>query len=149
MIGGGVMRFIVCALWLVAAAAGADTTQDLIGIEQRMTDALARSDARAVAELWSDDLVWIGLSGKTSSKAEQLAGMKPPAPGEAPSIVAVTNNDVKVRLYDKSAVVTVLSTWTTRAPAGERATDYVATHVWREQGGKWQLVTAHVSRVAQ
>ncbi len=143
------MRFVPFALLLVgAAAAAADRTEQLIGIEQQLTAALTRSDADAVAALWADDLVWIGLNGKSSSKAEQLAGMRAPA-SAAPSVVAVTNKDVKVRLYDRSAVVTVLSTWTTKTPAGERATDYVATHVWREQRGEWLLVAAHVSRVAQ
>jgi uncharacterized protein (TIGR02246 family) len=141
------MRRLVCALLLVAAAAAADPTRDLVGLEQRLTDALARSDAEALGALWADDLVWVGLSGKPSSKAEQLAGMKTPA--SVPSVVSVTNKDVKVRLYDRSAVVTVLSTWTTRTPAGERASDYVATHVWSERRGQWRLVSAHISRVAQ
>ena len=145
------MRFVVCALLLAgtAAAGAAERTQELIGLEQRLTDALTRSDADAVGALWADDLVWIGLNGKASSKADQLAGMKAPAAAAAPSVVSVINKDVKVRLYDRSAVVTVLSTWTTRGPAGERATDYVATHVWREQRGQWRLVAAHISRVAQ
>src|SRR5881394_2627435 len=143
------MRFVLAALLLFSAAAtAADRTEQLIGIEQKLTDALTRSDADAVAALWADDLVWIGLNGKSSTKAEQLAGMKAPA-ASAPSVVSVVNKDVKVRLYDRSAVVTVLSTWTTRGPAGERATDYVATHMWREQRGQWRLVAAHISRVAQ
>ena len=143
------MRFVLAALLLFSAAAtAADRTEQLIGIERKLTDALTRSDADAVAALWADDLVWIGLNGKSSTKAEQLAGMKAPA-AAAPSVVSVVNKDVKVRLYDRSAVVTVLSTWTTRGPAGERATDYVATHMWREQGGQWRLVAAHISRVAQ
>jgi uncharacterized protein (TIGR02246 family) len=142
------MRFLLCAVLLVAGSASADVTQDLVALEQRLTDALARSDADAVAALWADDLVWIGLSGKTSSKAEQLANMRAPVSAGAPSIVSVTNKDVEVRLYERSAVVTVLTTWTTRAAAGERATDYVATHVWSEIGGQWRLVSAHISRVA-
>src|SRR5881396_1668123 len=132
------MRLVLAALLLFSAAAtAADRTEQLIGIEQKLTDALTRSDADAVAALWADDLVWIGLNGKSSTKAEQLAGMK--AAAAAPSVASVVNKDVKVRLYDRSAVVTVLSTWTTRGPAGERATDYVATHIWREQRGQWRL----------
>lgn len=141
------MRRLVCALLLVATAALADPTQDLIGLEQKLTEALARSDAESLGALWADDLVWVGLNGKPSSKAEQLAGMKTQA--SAPSVVSVTNKDVKVRLYDRSAVVTVLSTWTTRTPVGERASNYMATHVWSERRGQWRLVSAHISRVAE
>jgi uncharacterized protein (TIGR02246 family) len=141
------MRLALCTL-LLAGAAAADPASDLVRLEEQLTDALARSDAEAVAALWSDDLVWIGLSGKSSSKAEQLAGMRAQPSASAPTVISVLNKDVEVKLYDRAAVVTVLSTWTTQAPAGRPATDYVATHVWRKQRGGWRLVAAHISRVA-
>jgi uncharacterized protein (TIGR02246 family) len=144
------MRLLFIPLLLVAGVVVADTTADLVGLEQRLTDALQRSDVEAVAALWADDLVWVGLSGKQSSKAEQLAGIKAQAaaPGSAPAVVDVVNKDVKVRVYGESAVVTVLSSWTIRTAEGERASDYLATHVWNERGGQWRLVSAHISRVA-
>jgi uncharacterized protein (TIGR02246 family) len=143
------MRFALSGLLLFAAAAAADATSDLVALEQKLTDALVRSDAETIDALWADDLVWVGLNGKPASKAEQLAGMKAQAPPSAPSVLSATNKDVKVRLYGQAAVVTVRSTWTTRTDAGERASDYIATHVWNERGGHWQLVSAHISRVAQ
>src|SRR3954451_8855981 len=102
-------------LLLIVGVARADTTADLIALEQQLTDALQRSDAGVVAALWAEDLVWVGLSGKRSSKAEQLAGMQAQAAtsGSAPAVVRVVNKDVAVRVYGESAVVTVLSTWTT------------------------------------
>jgi uncharacterized protein (TIGR02246 family) len=144
------MRVLFILLLLAAGTAAADATADLVGVEQKLTDALRRSDVDVVAALWADDLVWIGLNGKRSSKAEQLAGMKaqPATPGSAPAVVGVVNKDVKVRVYGESAVVTVLSTWTVRTAEGERASDYLATHVWNERGGQWLLVSAHISRVA-
>ena len=58
------MRLLFSLFLLLAGAAAADTTADLVQIEQKLTDALQRSDVDAVAALWADDLVWIGLSGK-------------------------------------------------------------------------------------
>ena len=142
------MRSLSAALLLICASAAADPTQDLIALEQKLTDALVRSDADAIDALWADDLVWVGLNGKPTTKAEQLAGMRAQTPSSAPSVVAAVNKDVKVRLYGQAAVVTVRSTWTTRTDAGERATEYVATHVWTETRGQWRLVSAHISRVA-
>jgi uncharacterized protein (TIGR02246 family) len=143
--------FFLFALLLSAGTAAPDTAADLVGLEQRLTDALQRSDVDTVAELWADDLVWIGLSGKRSSKAEQIAGMKaqPATQASAPSAVSVVNKDVKVRMYGEAAVVTVLSTWTVRVADGERVSDYLATHVWSKRAGQWRLVSAHISRVAQ
>ena len=122
-----------------------DAAQDLIRLEQQMTDALIRSDAQAIETLWADDLVWIGINGKTSSKAEQLAGMKASAPSSAPALSA-KNNEMKVRIYGDTALVMVRSTWTTRTESLESKSDYTATHVWRKQRGKWKLVSAHISR---
>jgi len=144
------MRVLFILLLLAAGAAAADTTADLVGLEQKLTDALQRSDVDAVAALWADDLVWVGLNGKRSSKEEQLAGMKAQSAtaGSAPAVIGVVNKDLKVRVYGESAVVTVLSAWTVRTADGERASDYLATHVWTERGGQWRLVSAHISRVA-
>jgi uncharacterized protein (TIGR02246 family) len=143
------MRFLLSALLLIGTSAAADPIQDLIALEHKLTEALVRSDADTIDALWADDLVWVGLNGKPATKAEQLAGMKAQAPASSPSVVAAVNKDVKVRLYGQAAVVTVRSTWTTRTDSGERASDYVATHVWNERGGQWRLVSAHISRVAQ
>jgi uncharacterized protein (TIGR02246 family) len=141
------MRFLLSALFLISVAASAGPTEDLTALEEKMTDALVRSDAPVIDTLWADDLVWVGLNGKPATKAEQLAGMKAQAP--ASSALSATNKDVKVRFYGEAAVVTVRSTWTTKTADGERASDYVATHVWNERGGQWRLVSAHISRVAQ
>jgi uncharacterized protein (TIGR02246 family) len=143
------MRFLLSALLLLCTAAAADTTQDLIALEQKLSDALVRSDAATVDALWADDLVWVGLNGKPQTKTEQFAGMRAQAPASAPSAVSAANKDVKVRLYGEAAVVTVRSTWTTRTAEGERASDYLATHVWSRRAGEWRLVSAHISRVAQ
>jgi uncharacterized protein (TIGR02246 family) len=143
------MRYLLIALLLAGTAAAADPTRDLAALEQRMTAALARSDAAAIEALWADDLVWVGLNGKLATKAEQLEGMKAQAPTPAPNALYATNTDVKVHLYGQTAVVIVHSTWTTRTADGERASDYVATHVWNERRGQWRLVAAHISRVAQ
>ncbi|HUL81235.1 MAG TPA: nuclear transport factor 2 family protein, partial [Gammaproteobacteria bacterium] len=74
------MRCLLIALLLAGTAAAADPTRDLAALEQRMTGALARSDAAAIEALWADDLVWVGLNGKLATKAEQLEGMKAQAP---------------------------------------------------------------------
>jgi len=136
---------LLTAVLVTTSTVLSDAAQDLIRLEQQMTDALVRSDAQAIETLWADDLVWIGINGKTSSKAEQLAGMKAPAPSSAPALSA-KNNEMKVRIYGDTALVMVRSTWTTRTESLESKSDYTATHVWRKQRGKWKLVSAHISR---
>jgi len=124
-----------------------DAKQEIVHLEQQLTEALSRSDARAVDALWADDLVWVGPTGRSSSKAEQLAGMRAAA---ASSALTATNKRIDVRIYGTTAVTTVTSTWaSTRAGSGGKHTDYTATHVWNRTGDGWRLVAAHISRLVQ
>jgi ketosteroid isomerase-like protein len=103
-------------------------------------------DLKMIDDLWSDDLVFVFPTGQVSSKAQRLAGMK--APVSAAVVGASTNDDVKVRLYGQTAVVTLLSTWKGRgADNRDFSTRYMTTHVWAKQKGRWRLVSAHVSRI--
>src|SRR5215831_15093053 len=100
---------------------------------------LSVNDANAVEILWSDDLVFVGTDGKTSTKAERLAGMRIAAPSTA-GVIAASNDQVKVRLYGGTAIITLLSTWNVRADNATLNTRYITTHVWAKQRGRWLLV---------
>jgi len=143
------MYSIVGLILFIGTLAAADPKQELIQIEQRLTDALVNLDIRTIDSLWGDDLVFVGLNGRPATKAERLAQMKvPPSPNDA-TVTAVTNDEVKVRVYGQTAVVTLLATWKTRANDRESSDRYMTTHVWTKQRGQWRLVSAHVTRLAK
>jgi ketosteroid isomerase-like protein len=73
-----------------------------------------------------------------------MAGMKA---AKAPGVLTATNKRVEVRIYGATAVVTVVSMWVAGAGSAPKHTDYVATHVWNRQAGRWRLVAAHISRL--
>jgi ketosteroid isomerase-like protein len=136
---------VLCALLCCPFSEAGDATHQIVQLEQQLTEALSRSDARAVDVLWADDLVWVGPNGRSSSKAEQLAAMRADT---ATSALSATNKRVDVRIYGTTAVVTVISTWVnTAAGSDAKHTDYIATHVWNRTGGAWHLVAAHISRL--
>jgi len=116
----------------------------LVELERRMSEALASEDATVLNQLWSDDLIFTSPNGHTSNKTQRLAGQKPSA---QTAQLANTNDEVKVRVYGNTAVVTVLSTWKGKAGTQEFSDQYQATHVWVKQRGRWQLVAAHVTPV--
>ena len=109
----------------------------LVELERQMSEALVLN------RLWSDDLVFTSPNGHVTNKAQRLAGQKPSA---QPAQLANINDEVKVRVYGNTAVVTVLSTWKGKAGTREFSDPYQATHVWVKQHGRWQLVAAHVSQ---
>lgn len=68
------MTFWFSALFIVRVVAAADIVQELVRVEQQLTDALANYDTRTIDRLWADDLVFVGMNGKVSSKFERLSG---------------------------------------------------------------------------
>lgn len=139
--------FFIALLLLAKSAAQTDPVQDLVRLEERLTDALVRLDVRTIDGLWSDDLIFVGTDGKSTTKAERLSRMKGNT-GSSASVSSAMNDEIKVRLYGQAAVVTLLSTWRTRANNREISDRYMTTHLWAKQRGQWRLVSAHVTRLA-
>ena len=118
----------------------------LVELERQLSDALVKQDAVTLDRLWSRDLVFTFPSGTMSDKSKRIAAQKP---SEASAVSTNINDLVKVYMYGKTAVVTVLSTWKGKAGTQEYSEQYQATHVWAKQQGRWQLVAAHVSQVTK
>ena len=130
-----------------AAASKRSLEVQLIELERQLSAALVREDSATLDRLWSNDLIFTFPDGKVSNKAQRLAGQKPAAQPAAQSESANSNDAVKVYLYENTAVVTVLSTWSGKANNQAYSSQFQATHVWAKQQGRWQLVAAHVSAV--
>ena len=141
------MLIFATTLLLVTISLAPDPKEELILLEQRLTDALVRSDVRTIGGLWADDLVFVGTNGKQFSKAERLSGMARPSTSSEATVSSAKNDEVKVRLYGQTAIVTLDSTWVTRTGNREFSNRYMTTHVWIKQRGRWRLVSAHVSNV--
>ena len=103
----------------------------LVELERQLSEALANEDAAVLNRLWSDDLVFTSPNGHMTNKTQRLAGQKPSAQSAQ---LANINDEVKVRVYGNTAVVTVLSTWKGKAGTQEFSDQYQATHVWVKQG---------------
>lgn len=127
--------------------ASSTAERELIELERELSDALIKGDSARLTHLWSDNLVFTFPDGKTSTKAQRLAGIKPSAQPTQATPAANSNDEVKVHLHGNTAVVTVLSTWKGKANNQEFSQQYQATHVWVKQEERWQLVAAHVSQV--
>ena len=144
------MKSIVLAvLLLTKGPEQSGESLNVIRLEQQLSDALVALDLKVINDLWSDDLVFISPAGQVSTKAQRLAGMKAPVQPSDAVVTASTNDDIKVRLYSQTAVVTLLSTWKGKGSDNQAfSTRYITTHVWSKQSGRWRLVSAHVSRLA-
>jgi ketosteroid isomerase-like protein len=150
LIDGGLTTamHLLFLVFFLTIQAQPDPAREIIDLERQLTDALVRLDVVTTEKLWSDDLVFVAPDGKVTSKVQRLTGMKAQIGVTGPAVSSAANDDVKVRIYGETAVVTLLATWRGTANNREFSDTYMTTHVWSKHGGRWLLVSAHVSRVA-
>jgi len=118
---------------------------ELIGLEKEWARAIVGNDAEAIGQYMADDWTIIGSDGSVNDKATFLGLVK----SGALSHDAMESDDMKVRVYGDTAVVT------SRTVSGgkyqgqpfrevERTSD-----VFVRQQGQWRCVLTHLSRIAQ
>ena len=104
------------------------------------------ADAVALDRIYADDFIGVGPSGTVRTKPQVISGF---TSGDL-KFQSITTDEVQVRVYEKTAVETGLSTMVgqDRGKAVPRDTRF--TRVWINQQGHWRLVANHYSiRVRQ
>lgn len=110
-------------------------------------DAFLHQDAKALANLWSDDLVVTNPLNKFVNK-QQVLGMVDSG------FLVITSYDRSieyVRVYGDTVVVAGSETvvWGGKMPNAGKTEHLRFTGVWMKQGGRWQEVARHANIVPQ
>ena len=104
------------------------------------------ADAVALDRIYADDFIGVGPSGTVRTKPQVISDFT----SGTLKFQSITTDDVKVRVYENTAVETGLSTMVgkDKGKAVPRETRF--TRVWIKQTGSWQLVANHYSlRITQ
>ena len=148
-------RILLCTAVLTVAAAPsralAQTAPDgdaaaLAAIEQRLVKAWLAGDGETVASLLAPDWTVIDFAGRTLTRAQVLdEGFA----SKERKIESGSIDEVKVRLFGDTAVVTGRSTFTgsykgERMTVVQRFTDVFV----RVKGGRWQVVASQGTQIA-
>jgi Domain of unknown function (DUF4440) len=151
-------RMMVIALLIVAAASVAfsqskpkadeeeRTRQVLMQLERDIGKANIDSDYAFFDRVEAEEFIFTDAGGGVTNKKQDLEGLKQ-APNPDVKLTAYEVDDMNVRLYDKTAVVTGRVT-TKRLVKGQAITTqnrFTDVFVWRE--GRWQIVAGHSSRI--
>jgi ketosteroid isomerase-like protein len=145
-----VVLLIVLPVLAISQTNGKNANQkgDEQAVRQTINDlsaALERSDVAALDRLYADDYIVTNENGATQSKAERVAAIK----SGALKFESVSFSDITVRVYDDAAVARFRSTSKVQSagtqPLGGdlRVTVTLVKTKWR-----WQVVAAHVTRIA-
>ena len=112
----------------------------------KWADAVRDRDTKTLDKIFETDLIITTFDGKTRGKAEELQILKP---GRAMRTVSINNEDLKVRIFDKTALVTALTrmNFVVGEQVSQAAFRYTAVFV--KQDGRWQLVALQTGRTGK
>ena len=143
-------RFLAQACLVLLAAvfaqakppqSGTAISQTLQAIEQSWIKAENNRDAAAFEQIVADDWIGIEPDGKPQTKAERAASIKAGPGGSA------TISNMKVRVFDDTAVVTGADDEVIMKDGKDVGTHYVWTDVFVKRNRKWQAVASQTSPI--
>ena len=113
----------------------------------KWADAVKDRDQKALDSLFADDLFITDTNGGTRGKKEELQVLKP---SETMKTLSVTNENIAVRIYDKSktAIVTAVVKMIFEISGKQSSMAMRYTSVWEKRKGNWQIVVLQTARIA-
>ena len=124
-------------------AAASSTEQAVRQLFDELVGSYAKNDAAIPARILADDFTFVSPFGAILTKEQRLGEIKPG--GVHFDSYAV--DDVKVRVYGDTAVVTNQSTVAGKLGDQDLSGQYRVTSVFVKKGGNWQLVAAQSTRI--
>jgi ketosteroid isomerase-like protein len=136
--------FITVVILAVAATGVAqkENVDEIIRkLDNERIQAQIHADAVALDRIYADDFIGVGPSGTVRTKPQVISDF---TSGDL-KFQSITTEQVKVRIYENTAVETGLSTMLgqDKGKAVPRETRF--TRVWVKQEGRWRLVANHYS----
>jgi ketosteroid isomerase-like protein len=110
--------------------------EEILKLEKEFAQAIVRNDAEAVGGF---------LDGGAIDKSRFLEVIK----SGALSHEAMDSDDIRVRVYGSTAIVTALTTTKGRFRGQEFTTQERATDVFVKESGRWQCVITQLTRFSK
>ena len=115
-------------------------------LDNERIQAQIHADATALDRIYAADFIGVGPSGTVRTKPQVIADF---TSGNL-KFQSITTDEVKVRVYENTAVETGLSTMDGQDKGKAVPRDTRFTRVWVKQDGRWRLVANHYSsRITQ
>lgn len=119
--------------------------QEIRRLEREWFDSYVGGDRAAFDRIVADDAVITYGNGSVGNKSQAIAEIKAPAD----SSYSLTGDDIQVRVYGDTAVVTGRVTEKGRFNGQNLNSQSRYTDVWVRRNGRWQVVAAQNTRLPQ
>jgi ketosteroid isomerase-like protein len=117
--------------------------KEIEALEMQWRQAQLSNDVSAMDRLLADDYIGISSSGTIETKTEALALRR----AGTLHITSLDLNDVKVRIYGDTAVVTSSADLKGTNGARDISGEYRYTRVYNRRYGQWKIVSFEASRI--
>ena len=155
------MRYCACLTFLIVASVSLASAQskkdtnrklnkagaELMQLERDIGAANVRRDKAFFERIEADEFIFTDSAGGLTTKAEDVASLDKPA-GEF-KLVSYEPDDMKVRVYGNTAVVTGRTLTMLQSKDREVTNRSRFTDVFVKRDGRWQLVAGHSSRIRE
>lgn len=147
-----IINFLILASLSIASAQtnrpgkAEQTKNALMQLERDIGKANVERDYAFFERVEAEEFIFTDAGGGVTTREQDLAGVKQP-PNPDVKLVAYDVDEMKVTLYDKTAVVTGRVTTKAVVKGNETMNQsrFTDVFVWRQ--GRWQLVAGHSSRI--
>ncbi len=121
-------------------------TRQVLQMEDKVNQAIGKSDWRAVSRIWSPDMDYTNSSGQLLTQADFVNALKS---GQT-KFLALRHSQIRARAYGDCGDMVVVTGYSTsrinlsgKISVGPRR----FTDVWAKRDGEWRLVVHHVTNV--
>ncbi len=152
------MKYAAYVILAIAGLAGLGAAQQPVTAEQKKSaaevmavvskwaEAVRDRDAKALEAIFDDEVIITTYEGKTRGKAEEMEVMKP---NPNVKFSSVANEDVGVKVFGETAVVTALTKMKMVASGKESSFALRYTAVFVKKDGNWRMVALQTARAPQ
>ena len=140
---------LLCVLCLAVGALaqakqkGSAVEQTILKLEQDWADALLKGNADALETLYADGMVYTHTSAGVDDKASYIKKIR----DKASVYDKLERDDIKVRVFGATAVVTTHWLVTSHSGATVHNTNARYVHVYSRINGRWQMVVHQSTRI--
>ena len=123
--------------FIVAPANGsAETERELLKANEQYDEAIMRGDVAALDRIFADEFIYTNPKAEVLDKKQQIAVLS----SGGFKLTGATSDDVRIRVYGETAVMTGRFTAKTESAGKTEMIDERYTAVWVRRDGRWQLV---------
>jgi ketosteroid isomerase-like protein len=121
---------------------GSHVEEELLKIENEFAEAILRNDLEGIGRLVADDWIIIEPDGGIVDRARFFEAIK----SGALTHEMMESEDLRIRVYGDSAVVTAVTRTKGKFMRQEFSTQERATDVFVKRDERWQCVLTHLTR---